>query len=774
SGERIVSRGALSEYLNFMIEVVKDVPFVFRDNMNRFVNNFLGLKTDEKNKPDLSDTIEQIANFLISLDLGEIKYVITSGIGANEMYSHQLARVFNKFFGSKVTWIVVNNPAHLKVIPEEANNKNTLVFEMSRSGGTKETIDFFMTTFDIFKKRIVAAEKGELKKHAENLENQEDAHVLKITDIRGDIGGRQMNRLTLMVYAPLFIALSAGLKDTGEAKVYLQSYVAALNKANDELGYAKGLDSLAVSFAEFLLRHRASGRKRFTLVYDDSLKYSAKELFQLINEGANKNIAGGSNNNILTLIPLSQYKEIYKKMVINTFDSQLIILLFENNTKYKGELKECREDVSTQDIPNIEIGLDISDDNLENNLKVLARTSALLQDMTVYFTYITNQDANSNPKVKFVRELTGVGFNKVKDLIKNAKGKAVDIRITFAELIKGIDINQKISLPAIIDKIDQRRAKIKPYRKEFDKFRQAIQNLAIDLEISEECLTEIIIESIARNVVMTDVGEAGGSQIQEIEVAFERSGINDLLGKLSEQKVIKPLDVQVMLEDSLKQRVSVAESKDFLISYEHETLEENIAEYFYQMYQQRKDTLMYFALSFMEVDEDNPAIKSLTKTIIDEFSDLGVTPILLAFPGVAHTGFEAVASHPEIVFNLAVLYTNTYGEGLGTMEIGEGINVDIATYIYGVANVIRASLGGSPTAIIEIENAKALKDMEPIIKRALIKLSERVRKDIKSQAIAGIGANDGGKLLNEDDVKKYYKRGLGQLNDGKLEQALSS
>jgi len=64
--------------------------------------------------------------------------------------------------------------------------------------------------------------------------------------------------------------------------------------------------------------------------------------------------------------------------------------------------------------------MELTKGNVSSILGSLASLSALLQDAAVYYTYITSQDANSNPAVKFVREITAVMF----DIIKAKKCKS--------------------------------------------------------------------------------------------------------------------------------------------------------------------------------------------------------------------------------------------------------------------------------------------------------------------------------------------------------------
>lgn len=80
----------ISDYLSLFRLMAPDVPFVFRDDMQNFVGRFLGMASKNISTPDLQDVVNKIAAFLENVDLESLEYVITSGIGANEMYSHQL------------------------------------------------------------------------------------------------------------------------------------------------------------------------------------------------------------------------------------------------------------------------------------------------------------------------------------------------------------------------------------------------------------------------------------------------------------------------------------------------------------------------------------------------------------------------------------------------------------------------------------------------------------------------------------------------------------
>jgi hypothetical protein len=593
---------------------------------------------------------------------------------------------------------------------------------MSRSGGTKETIDFFNATKERFKTRIVAANKGKLREIADELNTQQDSKVLIIDDTRGDIGGRQMNRKTLMVFAPLYLALRAGLKDENSARDSLRNYCEALFEANEELAYTNGLNSQAVRLAEFLFRHRQNGRIKFSVIFDESLKFTAKELFQLLNEGANKNIAGGTNNNILGSYSLTNDEKRYRKVFAADPDSQLpIFLLNKNSPDYKKALDYIAE-LEEKGIPYIVITAELKEADLAHNLKTLARMSALCQDMVVYFTYITNQDANSNPAVKFVREITAAMFEILKE--KKQRGEK-DLRITFADVIGKIKEQRENAKEKAKSMLDEKNVIRENYKSVFDPFKDAIKNLAGQLNVAEEEVTLTLLGSISESVLKTDVGEAGGCKTAVVEEAFSRSRITPYLGKYTPDPQIVPLEKQIILYDDGKIRISVAVERDGSLRFDSKNVAENLAKYIHEMYKKRKESLKYITLTFMEVDSDNPLLRDIVTKLTDTFAKKKISPLLLGLPGVAHTGIEAVMSHPESIFNIGIIYTDTYGGELGAQKIDEYTTIDEATYVYGISNVIRMALGGTPSIIFEVENSKDLEYVKNTIYKTLSILQQK-------------------------------------------------
>ncbi|MFA5500909.1 MAG: hypothetical protein WC404_07520, partial [Candidatus Omnitrophota bacterium] len=236
--------------------------------------------------------------------------------------------------------------------------------------------------------------------------------------------------------------------------------------------------------------------------------------------------------------------------------------------------------------------------------------------------------------------------------------------------------------------------------------------------LQEEDSVVAFVRSVSREVVQTDVGEAGGCKIQVIKEAFSRSTIGGFLGELSKPKLLASLNKQLIVTDG-RIRVSLAGKEDDFYAAAGATLAEQLADYLVAALKERKEELMYMTLTFMEVDNNNPAIKEIAKSIVDKFAEFNITSPLLALPGVAHTGIEAVMSHPESIFNIAIMYTNAYGSGLGTTPIGKNITVDDATYVYGVANVVRMALAGTPSIIFEARSRDDLEFIKEVLMEAL-------------------------------------------------------
>ena len=99
----------------------------------------------------------------------KIKYVVTFGIGGNEMRWHTLSEINNSNPHSKAKWIPINFAGDIDLIPADANSKNTIQLAFSRSGDTEETKGSIEVLGRRFPNTIVFANKGELKEAGEKM-----------------------------------------------------------------------------------------------------------------------------------------------------------------------------------------------------------------------------------------------------------------------------------------------------------------------------------------------------------------------------------------------------------------------------------------------------------------------------------------------------------------------------------------------------------------------------------------------------------------------------
>lgn len=781
-----VPGGAMSDYLRFMRQAAGDVQMIFRDDQDVFLGRFLGMAAENTGEaPDLMDIITKLDSYLDGMKdadkVKKVKYLITSGIGANEMYSHLRARLVNEYMeknGIPFRWIVVNNPAHELLIPEDADDENTVIFEMSRSGSTDETKKFMLYTLSRFKHRIAAANKGALNDIGRKLAGEDaDAEVMIFDDIPEDIGGRQMNRKTLMVYAPLYLALRLGLKDKDMAAGTLKEYSRASYDSNTILSYGLGDASLAVEGAEFIFRHRESGRNNLAVAYDEELRALFKELEQLNNEGANKVTADGINNNLVIGYSLDKNPDIYKQVFADAGDRQIGIFLLNKNAENYGEKVEYINSLRDKGVPVIAIALDLKkvkkgdEDSivtLKDNLAVAERASYLIQDMIVYFTYLTKQDANSNPNVKMVRAITATNFESLK--VKKAYKGEVNPVVSFAEIAAGLaekGANDKRTLAGTIDVVKgkgglpdtliTRKTTEEIGQGEFGSFVEKCAALEQALGMKEGSVGAVLGEALSMEVFEADLGEAGGAGVPNIDAAFTKAGFENpgqreqrLAGKqergLYKQIVLNPDDGDV--------NVSVAVNEKSNWSPQGETIEQKIADYIVDMWS--KD-ILYMPLSYMEVDMNNDNIADIVRMITGRFSQWGITCPMLAYPNAAHTGAEGVFTHSGRSFNIAIAYTQAYGGRIGNAVIEEGkfedgkkweITIDNATYVFGIGNVSRGAFAGGRTILLTMPNADSLPQVKEILAEAFDIAQAGIKERFYSEPAVPAGLSNMVRSLN--------------------------
>ncbi|MBU2251814.1 MAG: hypothetical protein KKH25_06105, partial [Candidatus Omnitrophica bacterium] len=262
-------------------QVVKEHLDAVAEEAARKEHNHRGKVVDYFNQgflPQEAAVYEQFVLKQFSQQGKTLKYILSSGIGANEMFSHLMAALHKAFSTSAIQWIVLDSPGQLRQIPADASDDNTLVIEFSRSGETQETLKILELTQNRFSKRLVYANKGPLKELALKLQQQGKPVVIRSLESR--IGGRLMRRLTPMTYGPMYLA---GM-DTKAYAGYTDSYDQALDPKLKE-------KSLAVALARmFFILVVLGKRSEAALIYNQPqiLEHSLTEIRQFIMEGANK------------------------------------------------------------------------------------------------------------------------------------------------------------------------------------------------------------------------------------------------------------------------------------------------------------------------------------------------------------------------------------------------------------------------------------------------------------------------------------------------------
>ena len=484
----------LSDFLMAQYDSARNTPFAYRDGMDEYVGRFLGLRSEkpesfrrekinDQELSDLQEEIDRITEFFkgnISrgqkIKLSEIVNMISNGIGANEMYLHQLSQILNELankLGVEFHWEVVDNPADLERAKKNCINpttENTLAYDESRSGTTTEPADFMEMTCKkeaglYVNKRIVWANGKRFKKLGEQLlERDGQASVLNIDNTPGNIGGRHMNLKTGMVYGPLFSALTIlGYKIYGDenkalewASKQLKIYVKGLYEANIELtpkntDLQKAMQNPASQIATEMVRKRdVEGRVKLAIVFDPGLRHFATEYFQNTNEGIAKPGKGDErNNNMHSFWDASDNTLDY--MGVFTARQKLYqpIFIVDLSSGYADKMLKEAQRLRSIGIPVkvITLGLekinsddtkDKAKEKFEHNLKVQAQATALLQTVVTTFTHLTDQDANSNPAVKMTREITAA----IQDiLVERQKGLGrplteTESRVTFDQILK--------------------------------------------------------------------------------------------------------------------------------------------------------------------------------------------------------------------------------------------------------------------------------------------------------------------------------------------------
>jgi hypothetical protein len=383
----------LGKKINSLCEFSRTDPFLslYRDGVVDYHDNFI-----KKEGALISNYIAQ--------EIPDLKYIVTSGIGANEQFSHFVADYYNSHEERKFSWFIVNSPYQLRTLPSDSTTSNTLFMEFSRSGKTEETIKIHEYT-SREAKRIVFANSGPLRELGERDNNL-------VLDLPDKVSGRFGRNTTPILLAPMHVL---GL-DT-------RRYWDKINETIDSFPLGNK-ETLPMLMASFIYTHQL--KNKINHVYfgcnDNLLKCSANELIQFWNEGVNKNendismssyfgLLRDSHANVEGLLSNAKTKmgifllpEELKFKTNSSLINQKIDPINPNHNHLKlGEEEQilayanyCR---FSEVMPCIKITT-IGDLGLDHS----AMIGQLWADLTYCYSRLVNVDPGSNPEVKQVRD----------------------------------------------------------------------------------------------------------------------------------------------------------------------------------------------------------------------------------------------------------------------------------------------------------------------------------------------------------------------------------
>ena len=368
---------------------------------------------------------------------GGARYLVTTGIGANEQFCHYMAAVNNRDPGRKLDWIPIHSPGQLELLPPDAAEDNTLFMEFSRSSVTEETIKLHEYTARTCR-RIVFSNGGGLKQLAERDGNL----TLTLPDA---ISGRYGRNKTPILLAPM---LAAGM-DTERYWTMISRAMKAFDLGDP--------DSLPHVLARFILAAQKSRGTNFLYLGcgDDLLGLLGDEFIQFWNEGVNKD---GNDLLVSRFFGLPRDSHMNLEGVLGNRQTKLGVFLLRNDRRGGAAHPLVRRQIDPIDPEHA--GLKLGDEevilalaNYRRFTEVMpsvlfeivgapgqdhsAVLGQLFADVTFVYSRMMGIDPGSNPEVKFVRQRSAELLKGFASELRSGKG----IDTLFAEEAEKRDTN---------------------------------------------------------------------------------------------------------------------------------------------------------------------------------------------------------------------------------------------------------------------------------------------------------------------------------------------
>ena len=394
-------------------------PFVelYRNDVMTYFNSFM------------SNDAPQIESEIKKLFPGSYpQYMITTGIGANEQFTHFATSINNSDPDRRLQWIVINSPRDLALLPEDATVENTLFLEFSRSSLTEETVKIHEYT-PRNAKRIVFSNSGPLFE----LGLRDGNLTLSLPD---QVSGRYGRNKTPILLAPMFIA---GM-DVGQFWQDIDKSVKKFDISDH--------NSLPFAMAKFILIWQKLQNKNFIYLgcNDKQLSLLGDQFIQFWNEGVNK---GGNDFLISSFFGLPRDSHMNIEGVLGNQQTKMGIFLLKTNMRSVKRHPMVSEIIDP--ISPAHEGLHFGDEEVilavanhrrfsevmptilievagEASLKTSAVLGQLFADVTFIYSRLVGIDPGSNPEVKFVRERSA---SMLADVAKNIRDTDCSIENAF-------------------------------------------------------------------------------------------------------------------------------------------------------------------------------------------------------------------------------------------------------------------------------------------------------------------------------------------------------
>ncbi len=328
------------------------------------------------------------------------KYVVNSGIGANEMFNYFVASLANDRDGKVPQWHMVNSPREMANLPKDANVNNTLFMEFSRSGITEETVKLHECT-PANAKRIVFSNSGTLRELGVR-----DGNL--VLELPSEVSGRYGRNKTPILMAPMFVC---GM----DVDAYWQQIEAAALSFD-----LTAPDALPAVIARFIrLQQLQRGVNHIYLGSNDArLRFAADEFCQYWNEGVNRD---GNDITMSRYLGLPRDSHMNLEAILGTAEHKLAVFLLRTGDfaghdmllSQANPIDPAHKGLSPSDVDTILTLANIQRCSekmptvviavREPDLQASAWLGQLWADTTLVYSRLIGVDPGNNPEVKAVR-----------------------------------------------------------------------------------------------------------------------------------------------------------------------------------------------------------------------------------------------------------------------------------------------------------------------------------------------------------------------------------